>query len=98
MKRDIDDIICLLRECFPTLKVVQLEKTHPADDDGLWWFRLPGITKDIQVESSTGNCPFMIESDDDLSSDDALIGRSVGEVVEKVSSYLQSLAPDQRRS
>jgi hypothetical protein len=98
MKRDIDDIISLLRERFPALKVVQMHKTHPADDDGLWWFRLPGVTKDIQVESSTGNCPLIIESSDDRSAVDARTGRSVDEVVEIVSRYLQSLAPDQRRS
>jgi len=98
MKRDIDNIISLLRECFPTLKVVQLQKTHPADDDGLWWFRLPGITKDIQVESSMGNCPFLIESDDDQSAADARVARSVDEAVEIIACYLSSLAPDQRRS
>jgi len=92
MERDVDKIIELLKQEFPSLKVVQLEKVHPADDDGLWWYRLPGMTKDIQIESPSGNCPFLIESDDDKSSKDALIGLSIADVVERVSAYLRSLA------
>jgi len=33
-----------------------------ADDDGLWWFKIAGSKNDIQVESSSGNCPFLIET------------------------------------
>jgi hypothetical protein len=61
-----------------------MEKYHPADDDGPWWFRLPGKTKDIQIESSTGSCPFLIESRDDKSSTDATTGDTVEEVVQKI--------------
>jgi hypothetical protein len=62
MQRDIDRIIASIKEQIPDVHVEQLQKTHPADDDGLWWFCVPG-RKNIQVESSTGNCPFLIETD-----------------------------------
>ena len=93
MKRDIDKITEALRKKFPDLKVVQMDKVHPADDDGLWWFRLPGIKKDIQIESPSGNCPFIIESDGDKSSEGARTGHTSEEVIDIVANYLSSLRP-----
>ena len=93
MQRDIDLIIERLTANIPDIHIEQLKVRYPgADDDGLWWYRLPGMTKDIQIESPSGNCPFLIESDDDKSSKDALIGLSIADVVERVSAYLRSLA------
>jgi len=97
MKRDIDKIIEILTQQFPTLRVVQMEKYHPADDDGLWWFRLSGKTKDIQIESSAGTCPFIIESSDDKSSADATTGNTIEEVVQKVAAYLAFLQKEPQR-
>jgi len=48
MTRDIDRIIEIVRSRIPDVEVVQMHKTHPADDDGLWWFRLPGVRKDFR--------------------------------------------------
>ena len=62
MERDIDQIIASVKEQIPNVQIEQLRVTHPADDDGLWWFRVPNRSE-VQVESSTGNCPFLIETD-----------------------------------
>ena len=53
------------------VEVVQMHKTHPADDDGLWWFRLPNISKNIRLNPTFGICPFMVENDDMKSSTEA---------------------------
>jgi hypothetical protein len=63
MERDIDQIIASVKEQIPKVHVEQLRVTHAADDDGIWWFGMPPNRKDVQVESSTGNCPFLIETD-----------------------------------
>ena len=35
---------------------------HPADDDGIWFINLPPTSIEVQLESSTGSCPFLVES------------------------------------
>jgi hypothetical protein len=79
MLRDIDQILELLRREIPGVEITQLQVSHPgADDDGLWFVRVPGRKEEVQIESSSGNCPFLIESD---FSTDRHYGRSVYEVV-----------------
>jgi hypothetical protein len=90
-QRDVDQIIDTLRARIPDLSVVQMVKFHPPDDDGLWWFRIPNERRDIQIESSTGNCPFIVECTDDKSSNDARTGSTPEEVVNMVEQYLASL-------
>lgn len=37
---------------------------HPrTDDDGLWFFRRPGVSNEVQIESPNRMCPFLIEHD-----------------------------------
>jgi hypothetical protein len=61
--RDIDAIIGQLRLAHPDISAEQLTVTHPsADDDGLWFFRHPASDIELQLESGTGNCPFLVES------------------------------------
>jgi hypothetical protein len=92
MSRDIDQIIERVKRLIPDVKVQQLQVSHPgADDDGLWYFSLPGIVKDIQIESTYGMCPFLVEHDDMKSSSDAETARTVEEAVEKVVAYLTAL-------
>ena len=63
MHRDIDALIGRVREFYPAVLVEQLKVLHPvADDDGLWFFRSPSMRGNIQVESSTGNAPFTVET------------------------------------
>ncbi|WP_436040751.1 hypothetical protein, partial [Pseudoxanthomonas sp. LjRoot127] len=61
--RDIDLIIAQLHLAHPDMSAAQLAVLHPgADDDGLWLFRHPTTDIEVQIESSTGNCPFLLES------------------------------------
>ncbi len=50
--RDIDLIIEKVKQRIPDAEVHQLEKNNPSDDDGIWYFYIPGIESDIQIESS----------------------------------------------
>jgi hypothetical protein len=63
MPRDIDSIITRLARAHPQVAVEQLRVSHPGDDDGIWFFKVPGSPSEAQLESSTGMCPFAIESD-----------------------------------
>lgn len=93
--RDIDRIIELVRQRLPDVTVQQLQVRHPGvDDDGIWWFCLPAVTKDIQIESTHGTCPFLVEHDDMRSSAEAERAFTVKEAVEKVVHYLISVRDD----
>jgi hypothetical protein len=89
MAHDIETIIAGVRRAIPEVKVVQMHKSLPSDDDGLWWFRLPDITEDIQIESSSYDCPFMVEHDSMKTSDEAITCTSAEQTVAAVVSYLQ---------
>jgi len=61
--RDIDAIIETLTLAHPELVVEQLKVSHPGvDDDGLWFFRHPSSRVEVQLESHTGSCPFLFET------------------------------------
>ena len=61
MLRDIDQLIAQVRRDYPDVAVEQLQIAHPgADDDGLWFFRHPSTSNEVQVESSTGAAPFLV--------------------------------------
>ena len=62
-ERDIDQITATVRERLPDVQVDQWIKEKPTDDDGLWYFRRAGFSGEIQLESTSGNCPFTVESD-----------------------------------
>jgi hypothetical protein len=82
MARDIDRIIERLKTEIPDVHVVQLQVSHPgADDDGLWFIEVPGRIEKVQVESSHGECPFLIESDFSAASS---LGHTVEEVISTV--------------
>jgi hypothetical protein len=104
MPRDIDKVIEEVRAIHPDVKVEQLKVSHPgADDDGLWYFELTGQRKNVQVESSTGAAPFIVEHGDMKKSSDAISGASIERAVREVSDYLTVLkkeanqAPDPTR-
>jgi len=60
MAADIQDIIMGITAICPDVLVRQLQVKHPgADDDGLWFFERDNLK--VQLESSSGNCPFLIE-------------------------------------
>jgi hypothetical protein len=65
VKREFDIDIIKKRVCdeFPDVKIEQLKVSHPgADDDGLWFFSRENKKGDVQLESSTYNVPFIVES------------------------------------
>jgi len=89
MDRDIDRIIQQVKERQPTVLAEQLAPSHPgSDEDGLWFFRIPGTAGEVAIDSPTGDCPFVIEHDDMRSSAEAETVASVDEAVEKVAAYL----------
>jgi hypothetical protein len=84
MPRDIDHIIERLKAALPEAQVTQLQVAHPgADDDGLWFITTPGRGGAVQIQSSHGSCPFLIESD---FSDERFHGHTVDDVVSTVRS------------
>ena len=89
--RDIDRVIVAGRGLITDLEVTQYQQSWPNDDDGLWFFGLPNVDKQIQIESWTGECPFIVEHTDMKSSSEAETARSVEEAVDKVVAYLTSL-------
>ena len=59
----IDDLVAALRHAYPEISVEQLRASPPGDDEGVWFVRHPrGLTK-VQIESATGDPPFLIESE-----------------------------------
>lgn len=95
MGRDVDQIIERVKQRVPDANVWQLRVSHPGvDDDGLWFFTVPDAElslyrpKSIQIESSYGMCPFVVEHDDMESSAEAETARTVDEAVEKIVAYL----------
>ena len=63
MKKDIELIREHLLASYPKVKLRQLQVTHSADDDGLWFFALDnGTDLEIQLESTSGMCPFLVET------------------------------------
>ena len=61
--RVVDAIIARASDLIPQLQHNQLIVKHPGDDDGIWYFTVQGVDNEVQLESSTGQCPFMIEND-----------------------------------
>jgi hypothetical protein len=79
MLRDIGMICQKLIASIPGIHIEQLKVKHPgADDDGLWFINIQGQTKEVQIESSEGKCPFLIESD---FNNERFYGHTVEEVV-----------------
>ena len=83
--RDIDQVLRALQRRYPDLRVEQ-----PPADDATWLIDLPsGMTK-VRLESSSGNCPFMVESS---VSPERLHAASIGEAINMVSTLLGSQNP-----
>jgi hypothetical protein len=92
MGRDIDAIVERVKTLIPNVMVEQLRVKFPGvDDDGLWFFGLPGIDRDIQIESPTGNCPFWVEHDGMATSSEARTANTIDAAVEEVVEYLSCL-------
>lgn len=90
MIRDIDQIIDAVKHQVPDVEVWQLQPSHPADDDGIWWFYFRDIKDDIQLESSYGNCPFIVETNE-LCCDKARRAETIADAVTMIVEYLNML-------
>jgi len=84
--RDIDKVIQRIMSVCPKAKVRQLKVRHPgADDDGLWFFEQPASKFEVQLESTSGTCPFLIETDE---TKERVTTSSVDETVEVLTKLL----------
>jgi hypothetical protein len=64
MKRDIENIIEQVRVVHPSVQVEQLKVKFPSDDNCLWFFTHPNCPYKVQLESSAGMFPFLVETDE----------------------------------
>jgi len=85
--RDIDQVIAALRRRHSDLGVEQRPVTYAAVDDGIWFINLPSTSIEVQLESSTGNCPFLVESS---LSPERMHAATIGEAINMVSTMLGS--------
>jgi hypothetical protein len=85
--RDVDKIIEAVKIKFPNVTVEQLKVSLPADDDGLWYFSFENLKDEIQIESSYGKCPFLIESD---RNNERRNSNSVEEVINIICEHLET--------
>jgi hypothetical protein len=87
-QKDIDRIIEQVKLAMPESVVEQCAAYVPSQsDDGIWWFSLPSAARDIQIDSSSGMCPFLAETED-WSSHKARRFSSIEEAVGGILAYL----------
>jgi len=80
--RDIEEIIRAISDLSPSVEARQLRVLHPGnDDDGVWFFARPGCKFEVQIESSAGMCPFVVETDEN---DIRCTTQSVKETIETI--------------
>jgi hypothetical protein len=83
--RDIDQIVAALKRRHPDLLVEQRPGAYASIDEEIWFINLPSASLEIQLESETGNCPFMVESS---LSPERLNAATIGETINMVSTML----------
>lgn len=89
--RDIDAIINALALAHCGLVIEQLQVLHRgSDDDGVWFFRHPASACEVQLESTTGACPFLFETD---AHDAPAVAHTVAEAVSLVTRGLSLDTP-----
>ncbi|HWE01210.1 MAG TPA: hypothetical protein VG326_02280 [Tepidisphaeraceae bacterium] len=96
-ERDIDQIAASVRQSLPDVQIDQWIKLSPTDDDGLWYFRRPGANGEIQLESSSGNCPFTVESDAMKNSTQAVQAKTPDAAVQLITQFLAGSAATQKK-
>jgi hypothetical protein len=85
---DVDEVISRVCARLPDVEWSQLQVTHRgADDAGLWFFLLPETGVEVQIESTVGVCPFLIES---TAHEGRLYGATIERTVEVVVAWLQA--------
>ncbi|HZU95290.1 MAG TPA: SUMF1/EgtB/PvdO family nonheme iron enzyme [Planctomycetota bacterium] len=80
--RDIDRVIAEVKNVLPNVICDRQHVSHPgADDDDLWFFRLPGGAGTVRVESPWGACPFNVW-DENNELQDQNVAQTVARIVE----------------
>jgi hypothetical protein len=88
--RDIDSVIAELHRAHPSVVCEQVRVAHPgADDDGLWFFTHPDHSGEVQLESPTGQVPFLVEGTESPARD---MAHSVEQAVALVAARLGLVA------
>ena len=60
----LDEVLTVVRERFPDIRIERLTATWPADDDNLWFLRRPGTGDEWQIAClPDGDPPFLVEAD-----------------------------------
>ena len=91
VRRDIHKIIEAVHGDLPECSITQEAAYLPgSQDDGIWYFILPGIQDSVQIESSSGMCPFVVETCHQ-SSAQALRSTSIAETVTMITTYLKAV-------
>ena len=93
MSRDIDQIISGVKARVPSVSVTQMHKTHPGDDDGLWWFDVGNEKDNIQIESPDGMCPFLVETAEQCCAD-ARTAETVDQAVDMIVEFCTAETED----
>ena len=66
-----DGVLDVVRQHYPALSVQRLAKTHPGDDDNVYFLGIGQIADIVQVDTrENGRPPFIIEADDRVDTSD----------------------------
>ena len=60
--RAIEQLLPAIEAAFPGVRVRQLQKSQPGDDDGPWFVSHPNSDVEVNVEPSNGEFPILIEN------------------------------------
>lgn len=64
MAKGIEQLTSALQRAYPDIVIEKPRVSHPgADDDAVWRVNHPRALTEVQVESSGGEPPFMVESE-----------------------------------
>ena len=86
MTPDLEEVIRRVQERLPNMKWQQTSVRWPADDDGVWFFWLPDLPGEVQIESGYSACPFLVETD---KHDERVTANSPVETADTIIRWLQ---------
>ena len=85
--RDIDLVIAEVASHDSNIRSIQAQVKHPGyDDDGIWYFWIPELPGEVQVESPDGMLPFLVETD---KHNERFVASTIGETVDTILAWLR---------
>lgn len=85
MPRDIDQLIAALSDAFPGITVEQRRSADTElEDESRWHVNHPDALLAVQLQSATGDAPFLVESDVAPPTKAATVDRAVRLVRERL--------------